>query len=119
MPDSRWHKLKKIKRQYLKPLYKRFKKNNKEIYSGYEGDFYLWVDIKFESAKAYLESLKSDPPLNVSYQLVDSFVNEESACLIYEFYKPGFSAVMSQTFKVTDGKISSILLIFDTAAFKK
>ena len=53
MPDSRWHKLKKIKRQYLKPLYRRYKKNKKEIYPGYEGDFYLWVDIKFESAKAY------------------------------------------------------------------
>ena len=53
MPDSRWHKLKKIKKQYLKPLYRRFRKNKKEIYPGYKGDFYLWVDIKFEPAKAY------------------------------------------------------------------
>lgn len=80
----------------------------------FKGPFY-----EFDSAKAYIESLKSDPPVNVSYQVVDSFENEESACLIYEFYKPGFSTVMSQAFKVTDGKIASILLIFDTAAFKK
>ena len=80
----------------------------------FKGPFY-----EFDTAKAYLESLKSDPPVNVSYQIIDSFENEESACLVYQFYKPGISAVMSQTFKVTDGKISSILLIFDTAAFKK
>lgn len=53
MPNTKRHKLKTLTKQYLKPLYKRFKANNGEIYQGYEGDFYLWIDIKFEPARAY------------------------------------------------------------------
>ena len=53
MPDRRWPRLKKLEKQYLKPLYKHFKKNNQEIYPGYSGDFYLWIDIKFEPGRAY------------------------------------------------------------------
>lgn len=53
MPDKKRHKLKTLTRQYLRPLYKRFKANQGSIYPGYDGVFYLWIDIKFESAKAY------------------------------------------------------------------
>ena len=53
MPDKKWHLLKTLSRQYLRPLYKRYKRNNGAIYEGYEGDFYLWIDIKFEPQKAY------------------------------------------------------------------
>lgn len=53
MPDKKRHKLKNLTKQYLKPLYKQFKANGGEIYKGYEGDFYLWVDIKFEAGKSY------------------------------------------------------------------
>lgn len=57
MPKKKRHPLQTLTKQYLKPLYKRFKANNGEIYKGYEGDFYLWIDIKFEPYRAY-ESLK-------------------------------------------------------------
>ena len=53
MPDKKRHHLKTLTKQYLKPLYKRFKANDRAIYKGYEGDFYLWIDIKFEPQLAY------------------------------------------------------------------
>ena len=53
MPERRHHGLKTLCRQYLRPLYRRWKKNDGEIYPGYEGDFYLWIDIKFEPELTY------------------------------------------------------------------
>ena len=53
MPDKKRHGLKTLTKQYLKPLYKQFKANDGEIYKGYKGAFYLWVDIKFEAGKSY------------------------------------------------------------------
>ena len=53
MPKRKRHDLKTLTKQYLKPLYKRFKQNGGEIYKGYEGDFYLWIDIKFEAEQTY------------------------------------------------------------------
>ena len=53
MPDKKRHNLKTLTKQYLKPLYQHFKANDGEIYKGYEGDFYLWIDIKFEAGRSY------------------------------------------------------------------
>ena len=53
MPDSKRHSLRQLHKQYLKPLYKRYKKNKGAIYLGYERPFYLWIDIKFEPIKTY------------------------------------------------------------------
>lgn len=53
MPNKKRPKLKTLTKQYLKPLYKRFKANGGEIYKGYTGEFYLWIDIKFESSRTY------------------------------------------------------------------
>ena len=52
-----------------------------------------------------------------TYQIDISNISS-SACLIYQFSKPGVSTSMPQTFDTKDGKISSILLIFDTGAFQ-
>ena len=46
MPDKKRHSLKQLHKQYLKPLYKRYKKNGGYIYPNYEQPFYLWIDIK-------------------------------------------------------------------------
>ena len=54
MPDRRYHGLKTLSRQYLRPLYRTWKRNDGEIYPGYEGDFYLWIDIKFEPEQTYM-----------------------------------------------------------------
>ena len=58
MPRKKRPKLKTLTKQYLKPLYKRFAANGGEIYKGYAGDFYLWIDIKFEPQRAY-EALRA------------------------------------------------------------
>ena len=53
LPTRRYHKLKSFTRQYLRPLYRVWKKNDGEIYPGYTGDFYLWIDIKSEPSLTY------------------------------------------------------------------
>ena len=68
-------------------------------------------------AKAYLESLKRNPPVNVSYETEEVFENENSVCFVYQFSKPGVKTRMMQTFEVCDGKISTIKLVFDTNSF--
>jgi hypothetical protein len=73
----------------------------------------------FNSAEDYINALKSDPPKNFKYKIIASFEGKSSACLIYHFSKPGVNTPMAQFFKISDGKISEILLIFDTNAFYK
>lgn len=55
MPDRSFPRLKPLNRQYLKPLWRRWKRCGKEIYKGYEGDFYLWIDIKIYPNQTYRE----------------------------------------------------------------
>lgn len=78
----------------------------------FKGPFY-----EFDTAKAYIESLEADPPEGFEYRILEVFESESSACLIYQFSKPGISIPMAQLFEVTEDKISKILLIFDTGAF--
>lgn len=39
--------------QYLNPLYRQYKKNNDQIYDNYDGEFYLWIDIKMNPEEVY------------------------------------------------------------------
>lgn len=55
MPDKSYPKLKALNRQYIKPLYRHYKRHKKQIYEDYEGDFYLWIDIKIYPNQAYQE----------------------------------------------------------------
>ena len=73
--------------------------------------------FEFYSAKAYVDSLLDDRPLNMHYKELTAYENENSACLIYQFSKPGIEAVMCQRFIVANTKINDILLIFDTGNF--
>ena len=70
------------------------------------------------SAKDYINSLRKDPPSNVSYEIEEVFENENSACFMYQFSKPGVKTRMAQTFDINDGKITKIKLVFDTRSFK-
>lgn len=79
----------------------------------FSGPFY-----EFNSAIEYIDFLNADPPVGFRYELIESFENETSVCLVYQFMKDRVSTPMSQTFKIRDGKISSILLLFDSAALK-
>ncbi len=78
----------------------------------FEGPFFT-----FDSADAYLDSLRKDPPEGLDYELITTFENGSHVCLIYQFSKPGISIPMAQLFEIEDDKISKIVLIFDTGAF--
>ncbi|MHA1988712.1 MAG: nuclear transport factor 2 family protein [Promethearchaeota archaeon] len=74
---------------------------------------------KYNSAQDYINSLIEDPPGRTKYEIVKSFEDENSACLIYQFSKEGVSVPMAQMFEVENDKIKKINLIFDTVASKK
>lgn len=75
--------------------------------------------VKFNSAKDYIDSLLEAPPKNMSFEIIESFENETSACLIYTFTKGEIKSKMSQLFKIKHGKISRILLVFNTKDFEQ
>ena len=72
---------------------------------------------KSSSAKEYMDTLREDPPKNVHYTLEKTYGDENSACLIYMFSKPGVETRMVQTFEIANDKICRINLVFDTKAF--
>jgi len=76
------------------------------------GPFY-----QFNSAVDYINSLVKDPPVDFEYEIITSYEDDNSACLIYKFSKPGISTTMAQLFEVSGNKIYRIQLIFDTAPF--
>lgn len=49
--------------------------------------------------------------------IMHSYEDSTSACIIYQFSKPGITLPMTQLFEVKNEKISKILLIFDTGKF--
>lgn len=71
----------------------------------------------FDSAEAYIDALKADPPAGMRYQLIQSFKKGNSVNLIYDFEKGSIKTRMSQLFVVEGDKISRIQLIFDSAVF--
>ena len=82
------------------------------------------VDLEFEgplykssTAKEYMDKLREDPPTDAHYVMERAYEDENSACLIYRFSKPGVETRMVQTFEIADGKIRKIKLVFDTNAF--
>lgn len=69
------------------------------------------------SAEEYITALKTDPPKDCSYILIQSLEHESTACLFYQFTKPGVTTPMAHLFEARDNKIHKIILIFNTAAF--
>jgi len=79
----------------------------------FEGPMY-----EFTSASDYIEALKQDPPRDMEYRIIKLFSDESSACLVYEFSKPGVKTNMVQLFDIDGGKIRRIRLVFDSAALE-
>ncbi len=69
---------------------------------------------RFDSAEEYIIALKADPPEDFEYKMIRFYEDESSACLVYQFIKPGVSTTMTQVFEVDKDKISKILLVFDS-----
>jgi len=80
----------------------------------FEGPLY-----RFDSAKSYIDALKKDPPTGMTYEIIQTFENESTVCLIYQFLKQDISTPMAQVFEIEKEKIKKILLIFDTRVFKE
>ena len=78
----------------------------------FNGPFYT-----FDTPEAYVNSLLSNPPKDCKYSILHSYENATSACIIYQFSKPGVTLPMTQYFEVKSEKISKIFLIFDTGKF--
>jgi hypothetical protein len=78
----------------------------------FEGPFY-----SFDSAQDYVDSLKSDPPIGCEYKLLNICEDAGFVTVIYEFKKDSIQTSMSQLFEIKNGKITKILLIFDTGKF--
>lgn len=72
---------------------------------------------RFFSARQYMDSLLDDPPKDVHYILEKSYEDENSACMIYRFSKPGVETRMAQIFEIADQKICRMTLVFDSRAF--
>lgn len=73
--------------------------------------------FEFDFAEDYINSLKKDSPIGMSYEIIKTYEDENSACLIYQFQKENISTRMAQWFEVKDEKIYKIILEFDTKAF--
>jgi len=73
---------------------------------------------EFDSAPAYIEALLSDPPGDARYRILETYENDHSVCLIYQFVKPGVQTTMVQIFETRGDKITRIRLIFNPALFK-
>ncbi|MBD3670024.1 MAG: hypothetical protein HUJ29_04550 [Gammaproteobacteria bacterium] len=71
----------------------------------------------FSSSRDYLDSLKRDPPVNSTYQLLKQYECTDGACLVYTFTKPGVETLMTQFFKIKNDRITKIKLLFDEQAF--
>ena len=80
----------------------------------FQGPFF-----RFNNAADYINSLKADPPEGFGYTMIITFEDEKSACLVYRFSKPGINTPMAQLFETDNGKISKILLVFDSAPFSQ
>ncbi len=78
----------------------------------FKGPFYA-----FDTAESYIQSLQSHPPEGFQFEIIRTFQDESSACLMYQFSKPGVSTPMAQLFETSEGKINRIVLIFDAGAF--
>jgi hypothetical protein len=71
----------------------------------------------FNTADDYVNSLINDPPTDFVYKIIRTYSDSSSACLIYNFSKPGVTTLMAQTFFTDNKKIKSILLVFDSKVF--
>lgn len=80
----------------------------------FQGPFF-----NFNKASDYIKSMLQNPPEGFEYQIIKTIVDETSACLIYQFSKPGVSTIMTQVFETSNGKIDKIWLVFDSKAFEE
>jgi hypothetical protein len=70
----------------------------------------------FDSAAAYLERLRQDPPVRCGYKVLCIAEDNESVAVFYDYCKSGKPMKLAQLFTIRELQIHGILLVFDTAA---
>ena len=78
----------------------------------FTGPFY-----KYDTARDYIQSLMENPPVDVSYDLLQEYEDKNSCCLVYQYRKPGVDETMAQLFEVEGNRITKIRLMFDASKF--
>lgn len=53
MPDSANHKMPTFRSSYLLPIYSQYKKNLGKVHENFDGEMYLFLNIKFDPKKTY------------------------------------------------------------------
>ena len=71
----------------------------------------------YESASEYLNSLRSDPPDRSEYSVSSVTEGEDSVAIFYEYQKPAGKLTIGQLFKIREGRIREVLLVFDGRGF--
>ncbi len=72
---------------------------------------------QFSSSVDYLQRLRDAPPAQVAYRVLGVTEGENSVSIYYDYQKERGALTVAQLFGFRDGKISSILLVFDTRGF--
>jgi len=72
---------------------------------------------RFASRAEYLEGLAADPPQASGYEILGMTEADDSVAVFWEYRKPGKPMTIAQLFKFRGGKISDILLVFDTGGY--
>ena len=73
--------------------------------------------FQFESADSYLKSLLADPPIGFHFEMINTFANDSTVCIVYNFSKGELHTPMVQVFDFRNELICSIRLIFDSKIF--
>lgn len=72
---------------------------------------------RLDSREAYLEALRADPPLRCGYRLLSITEAADEALVLYDYRRPGGALTIAQHFRLRDGLIVEMLLVFDTTGW--
>ena len=67
----------------------------------------------YDSARAYLDGLRADPPEAAAYDLLSLTADVDNVAVFYTYRKGDSARDLAQLFRFRNGKILEILLIFD------
>jgi len=70
------------------------------------------------SSAAYFGGLALDSPIKYGYSILSVTQNTGSASVFWRYEKPGKPLLIGQLFRIWNGWISEILMVFDTKNFK-
>jgi len=73
--------------------------------------------FNFDSADAYLNSLKNGPLEKCGYQMLSITEGKDSVSINYDYEKSDRTIAIAQLFKFSNQKIQEILLVFDGRGF--